>query len=149
MTLLEKINSDLKTAMKSNDSVTVQTLKMIKSDISYEKGKTGEDLEEDAILQIVARAAKRRKESISEYKKGNREDLAEAEEAELKIIEQYLPEQMGEEELEAMITEKLDALGSVTKKDFGRIMGELMKDFKGKVDGKMVKDILNKRISDE
>ncbi len=146
MSLLERIDADLKNAIKSGDSLRAGTLKMLKSDISYEKGKTGKDLEEEQITEILTRAAKRRKESIKEFQKGNREDLADKEAAELTIVEEYLPQQLSREEIEAHITEKLAGMGEITQKDFGRVMGEIMKELKGRADGALVKSVLGEKI---
>jgi len=146
MNLLQQIESDLTAAMKSGDSVRAGTLKMVKSDLMYEKAKTGEDLNDEQMLEVVTRAAKRRRESIEEYRRGNREDLAEQEAAELVIIETYLPEQMSDEDIEKAVSEKIAEMGEVTQKDFGRVMGVLMKDLKGKADGKAVKSALTKAL---
>ena len=146
MNLLQQIESDLTAAMKSGDSVRSGTLKMVKSDMMYEKAKTGEDLNDEQMLEVVTRAAKRRRESIEEYRRGNREDLAEQEAAELVIIEAYLPEQMSDEDIEKAVSEKIAEMGEVTQKDFGRVMGVLMKDLKGKADGKAVKSALTKAL---
>ncbi len=146
MSLLERIDADLKNAIKSGDSLRAGTLKMLKSDISYEKGKTGKDLEEEQVVEILTRAAKRRKESIKEFQKGNREDLAEKEAAELTVVEEYLPQQLTREEIEAHITEKLAGMGEITQKDFGRVMGEIMKELKGRADGALVKSVLGEKI---
>jgi len=146
MNLLQQIESDLTAAMKSGDSVRSGTLKMVKSDLMYEKAKTGEDLNDEQMLEVVTRAAKRRRESIEEYRRGNREDLAEQEAAELVIIEAYLPEQMSDEDIEKAVSEKIAEMGEVTQKDFGRVMGVLMKDLKGKADGKAVKSALTKAL---
>ncbi len=148
MEILEKIEADLKNAIKTGDIVTADTLRMIKSDLSYEKAKKGEDIEEEKVMEIIARAAKRRKESINEYKKGNRQDLADKEAAELKIVEKYLPEQMGEDEVEKVVDGVLASMGDVSKKDFGRVMGQLMKELKGKVDGSIVKSLLTRKLGD-
>ncbi len=148
MEILKKIETDLKAAIKSGDTITADTLRMIKSDLSYEKAKKGEDLEEEKIMEIISRAAKRRKESISEYTKGNRQDLADKEAAELKVVEKYLPEQMGEDEVVKAVESILASMGDVSKKDFGRIMGQLMKELKGKVDGSLVKSVLNRKLGD-
>ena len=148
MNLLKKIESDLKESMKSANKIKSKTLKMLKSDIMYEKGKTGEDLSDEEILQVITRGAKRRKESIKEYKKGNREDLVKIEEDELEVISEYLPEQMPEEEIKKIIDEKIKGIGTVTKKDIGRIMGMIMKDLKGTVDGNVVRNILTNKLED-
>jgi len=146
MNLLEKIEVDLKNAMKTGDAIRAGTLKMLKSDIAYEKGKTGKELTEELVVEILNRSAKRRRDSIKEFQKGNRQDLVDKEKMELAIVEEYLPKQMNEEEIEKHISEKLASLGSVTQKDIGRVMGEIMKELKGKADGGVVKTILSKKI---
>lgn len=146
MELLKRIESEMKDSLKSNNKLTAETMRMLKSDIMYEKAKTGKDLSDEKILEIISRAAKRRKESIKEFKKANRIDLFEKEEAELVIIEKYLPEQMNEEAIEKYIDDKLSEIGEVDQNNFGKIMGPIMKDLKGKADGGLVKNILNKKL---
>ncbi len=146
MSLIGTIENDLTSARKTGDRIKSDTLKMVKSDLMYEKAKTGNELTEEQILEVVARAAKKRREAIQEYKKGNRPDLVQKETDELFIIEQYLPEQLTEQDIEDIISEKLKEFGSVTKKDFGQIMGVLMNELKGKADGSLVKDILMKKL---
>ena len=146
MNLIEKIEAELKAAMKNGDTLRAETLKMLKSDLTYEKAKTGKDLSEQQMLEVLSRAAKRRREAIAEFKKGNRSDLAEKEEKELAIVDEFLPAQMSEDEIAAAIEAKLAAIGSYTQKDAGRIMGELMKELKGKADGSVVKAFLTKRL---
>ena len=146
MNLLEKIEQELKSAMKSGNTVRTETLKMLKSDISYEKGKTGKDLTDELLLEVVTRSAKRRRESIKEFQKGGRQDLVDEETEELAVVEEFLPKQMTEEEIDAHITNKLAALGTITQKEIGRVMGEIMKELKGKADGSAVKAILSKKV---
>lgn len=146
MNLLEKIEADLKNAMKSGDTLKAGTLKMLKTDLSYEKAKTGKELSDDQMLEIVSRSVKRRRESIKEFQKGNRQDLVDMESQELKIVEGYLPVQMNESEIEKYISDKLSSLGTITQKDFGRVMGEIMKELKGKADGAAVKSILSSKL---
>lgn len=148
MKLLEKIDSQLKEAIKKNDTIRAETLKMLKTDITYEKAKKGEELSDDKILEVISRAAKKRKEAIDEYTKAGRKDRADEEAAELKIIQEYLPEQLSREEIVAIIDKKISSLGEITKKDFGKIMGSLMQELKGKADGALVKEILNQKIGD-
>ncbi len=148
MSLLKTIEQDMKEAMKSGDTLRADTLKMVKTDIMYEKAKTGEDLSEESVLEVVTRAAKKRRESMEEFRKGNREELAEKEEKENEIIQAYLPEMMSEEEVAAKVDEAIAAAGAVSKKDFGRIMGPLMKELKGKADGGLVKKLLSQKLGD-
>ena len=146
MSLFETIENDLTSAMKTGETIKADTLKMVKSDLMYEKAKTGKELTDEQILEVVTRAAKKRREAIQEYKKGNRPDLVKKETDELEVIEQYLPDQLSENDIENIISEKLKDFGSVTKKDFGQIMAVLMKELKGKADGSLVKDILMKKL---
>ncbi|HOO73643.1 MAG TPA: GatB/YqeY domain-containing protein [Spirochaetota bacterium] len=147
MNLLKKIESDLKDAIKSSDTVRSGTLKMLKSDIMYEKAKKGGDLDDEKILEVIARAAKKRRESIEEFTKAGRKDLADTESSELVIVESYLPEQLSRDEVEKIIDAKLAELGEVTQKDFGKVMGPLMKELKGKTDGAVVKEILTQKLN--
>ncbi len=146
MNLLEKIEADLRTAMKSGDTIRSETLKMLKSDLSYERAKTGEDLPDEKMIEVVSRSAKRRRESIKEFQKGNRQDLVDMETRELAIVEEYLPRQMSTEDIEKFISDKLSSNGTISQKDFGRVMGEIMKDLKGKADGAIVKTILSTKL---
>jgi len=111
------------------------------------KGKGLEStLSDDEAIEVLSREAKKRKEAIEAYEKGNRTDLAQKETKELEIIEKYLPEQLSEEEIEKIITAAIKKTGAVTVKDFGKVMGEAMKELKGKADASLVSKIVRKRI---
>jgi hypothetical protein len=146
MNLLEKIEAGMKEALKSGDKDRSETLKMLKSDMMYEKGKTGKDLTDEQMQESVMRGAKRRKESIREYEAAGRKDLADKEAIELKIIEEFLPAQMSPEDVEKAVDKILSAAGEVTQKDFGKIMGMASKELKGVADGAMIKEIVQKRL---
>ncbi len=149
MSILEKIETDFREALKGRDTLKAETLKMLKTDLMYEKARTGEDLDEEKMIEVISRAAKKRKEASNEYRKGNREDLAKNEEDELAIIETYLPEQLSEKEIEGVLDGILGEMGEVTQKDFGRVMGTAMKELKGKADGVLVKKILTAKITEK
>ena len=146
MTLSQKIDDDMRNAMKSGDKERSGTLKMLKSDITYEKAKTGEDPTDEQVLDVIKRAAKKRKEAAKEYEAAGRSDLAAAESAELKIIEEYLPQQMSEDEIAAALDKILAEAGEVSQKMFGKLMGIASKELKGKADGAVIKDILQKKL---
>ncbi|HQO40854.1 MAG TPA: GatB/YqeY domain-containing protein [Spirochaetota bacterium] len=146
MSLLQKIESDMKDALKSGDKVRSGTLKMLKSDMMYEKAKTGKDITDEQALDVIKRAAKRRKESIREFEAAGRTDLVDVETGELKIIEEYLPEQLGPEEIEKVVVSILSEAGEVSQKDFGRIMGMAARELKGKADGALIKEILQRKM---
>lgn len=146
MNLLERIEAGMKEALKSGDRDRSETLKMLKSDMMYEKGKTGKDLTEEQMQESVMRGAKRRKESIREYDAAGRKDLSDKEAVELKIIEEFLPAQMSPEEIEKAVDKILSNAGEVSQKDFGKIMGMASKELKGKADGAIIKEIVQKRL---
>lgn len=146
MGLFERIDEDLREALKKRDELRTRTLRMVKSDITYEKTKGSGEMSEDKVLEVVARAARKRKEAIEEYRKAGREDLAGREAQELAVIEAYLPAQLSEAEIAAAVEKKIGEMGEVTKKDFGKLMGAVMKELKGQADGAVVKAILTKRM---
>lgn len=146
MTLLETIENDMRAALREGNEVKKDTLRMVKADLMTEKAKTGKDLTPEMMQDVVARCAKKRKEAIVEFRKAGRDDLAEKEAAELVFIEGYLPKQMTEEEVAAHIKAKVASLGTVSQKDFGRVMGDIMKELKGLTDGGVVRALLTKEL---
>jgi len=148
MNLKEKINDDLKVALKSGDKIRLQTIRSIRALIlEFEKSGTGKEFDEEEEIKLLSTAAKKRKESIEQYTNAGRKELAETEEAELTIIMSYLPKQLTLEEVENKITEIAKELGTVTKADFGKLMSAAMKELKGKADGKIVKSVVEKVLN--
>ncbi len=147
----EKINEDLKKAMKINQELEVQTLRMILASLHNreieKRGKSGDpSLTEEEIIEVLQREVKKRKEAINLYLQGNRQELAEKEEKELKIIERYLPPPISEEELRELIQKKISELGAKTQKDFGKVMGAVMKEIKGRVEAEKVADFIKRNL---
>jgi len=148
MNLTEKINSDLKDAMKSNDALRLQTIRSIRALIlEFEKSGTGKKLDEEEELKLLTSAAKKRKEAIEEYVKAARKDLASTEEAELNIIMSYLPKQLTMEEIIAKVKEIANQVGATSKADFSKLMPVAIKELKGKADGKAIKEAAEKILS--
>ena len=148
MNLKEKVNEDLKEALKSGDKIRLQTIRSIRALIlEFEKSGSGKEFNEEEEIKLLSSAAKKRKESIEQYKNAGRNDLAQNEEAELNIIMEYLPKQLDEKEIENKIREIAKELGAETKADFGKLMSAAMKELKGKADGKIVKLIVEKVLS--
>jgi len=140
MNLKDKINEDLKAAMKSGDKLRLETIRSIRALIlEFEKSGSGKVLNADEELKMLSSAAKKRKDSIEQYRMAKREDLASKEESELKIIQEYLPKQLSEDEIKAEIKKIAESIGAKTKEDFPKLMPQVMKELKGKVDGKIVK----------
>ena len=147
MSLYKRIESDLQDSLKSGNELRLSVLRMLKSDIMYEKNKTGKDLPEEKILETVSRAAKRRKESITEFDKAGRIDLSDKEKKELLIIEEYLPKQLTEDEISVFVEEFILKNGKPQSSESGRFIGMIMKELKGRADGSLVKEIVSKKIS--
>lgn len=151
MSIKDRILSDMVEAMKSKDHDRLTVLRSIKSkfqekEISERKG--GEShLTEAQYVEVLAKAAKQRKDSIEQFKAGNRDDLVAVEMKELEIIESYLPEMLGEDEVRKVVLEKIAELGAAGPQDMGKIMGVLMRDMKGKADGGLISAIVKEELS--
>ncbi len=137
MSILERIDSDLKVAMKSSEKIRVSTLRMVKASLKNLEIEKGE-LSDDDVIGVLSTQAKQRRESISEFEKGGRQDLVDLERAELAVILGYLPEQLSEEELTGIIQETIRETGASSLKDMGRLMKSLMTQVKGRADGWLV-----------
>jgi hypothetical protein len=146
MNLLEKINSQIKEAMKGGDSFKVGTLRMVVSAIQNreieKRAKSADPLTEDEIIEVLRREVKKRRESIEIYGNAGRSDLKEKEELELKIIQSYLPAELTEDEIENIVT----GVMSAGEKEFGKIMKTVKEQIGGRADGKLVSDIVKKHL---
>ena len=148
MALLEKISDDMKSAMKSGKKLRLETLRMIRAGLlekQVEKRPSGGMTGEDEVAVLVA-AAKKRKEAVTIYREKGREDLARTEEEELGIIQEYLPKQLSAAEIEELVKKAVSASGAATAKDFGKVMPIVMKELKGKADGKLVQEIVKRTL---
>jgi len=149
--LYQKIKEDLNEALKSGDTLRISVLRMVLSSLHNKeiekKGKNqSPELTEEEIIEVLKREAKKRKEAIETYLKGNRNDLADKEKKELEIIIAYLPKQLSEEEIKKIVQEAIQKLGAQSKKDFGKVMGFLMKELKGKADAGLVSQIVKESL---
>ena len=143
MSLKDKINNDLKEAMKSGDKTRLAVVRSIRALIlEFEKSGVGRDLNNEDELQMLTTAAKKRKDSIEQFRNAGRIDLADQEEAELKILQEYLPKQLNEDEIKAEVARLASQIGAKSKEDFPKLMPLVMKELKGKADGKIVKSIV-------
>ncbi|MDU2152531.1 MAG: GatB/YqeY domain-containing protein [Weissella confusa] len=138
MSLLEQLTNDMKEAMKAKDKVTLGVVRMVKSSVSNEQIKLGHDLTADEELAVLSREMKQRVEELESYKDADREDLAEEIQGQIDVLKRYMPEQMSEEEVVAVVKETIAEVGASSKADLGKVMGALMPKVKGKSDGKLV-----------
>jgi uncharacterized protein YqeY len=150
MSIQDKIISDIKEAMKAKEQDKLRVLRSLKAklmekEISERKGGEAK-LSDDQAVEVLMKAAKQRKESIEQFEDGGRDDLAENEKKELKIIEAYLPEMMSEEEVREVVKEKIEQLGASGMQDMGKVMGPLMGQLKGKADGSVVSKVVKEEL---
>jgi len=143
----EKINDLMKEAMKSGDKLKLETLRSIRAAfIEFDKNGSGKELNEEEEIKIINSLVKKRKESIEIFEKANRMDLAEKEKKELEILLSFLPAQLTEEENSKKLDEIIQQLGAKDPKDFGKVMGVAMKEFKGRADGKLVQSLVKSKL---
>ncbi|GEP18652.1 GatB/YqeY domain-containing protein [Pediococcus argentinicus] len=147
MNVQDQIVADMKTAMKAHDKLTLNVVRMIKADLMNEKVKVGHDLTDEEVNTVVLRANKQRKESLEEFKKGNRDDLVQETEAELKVVAKYMPQQLSDDEVKQIVSDTIKEVGATSKADFGKVMGALMPKIKGKADGGKVNQLVKENLS--
>jgi|TARA_B100000003_G_scaffold128254_1_gene114971 uncharacterized protein YqeY len=149
MNFQDQLNSKLKSAMREKNKVALESLRAIKSAILLLQTQSGakETPDDNEITKLLQKLVKQRKESASIYREQGRVDLAELEEAQISIISQFLPEQLSPEEVEKVIDEVIQLVGATTMKDMGKVMGMANKKIAGKADGKIIAEIVKKRLS--
>jgi uncharacterized protein len=148
MSLIDKINVDLISAMKSKNEGALRAIRAVKSALLILKTESaGKDISEEEENKLLQRLVKQRKESIEVFTAQNRKDLADTELEELKIIESYLPKQMSVEEIEAELKKIINESGATSITDIGKVMPPAMKKFTGKADGKTISEILKRILS--
>lgn len=148
MSLRERLEADFKEALKKKEAGRVSALRLVKAAITnLEKEKSGVKITDAKVAGVIARAVKKGKEAILEFKKGGRDDLVQKEEKELKYLTGYLPKQLSEKEVAEKVKEVIAQTGAKTPQDIGKVMGLTMKALAGQADGSQVKDIVQKLLS--
>lgn len=149
MPLKEKISEDLKTAMKAGDKIRLETLRTMRAALmekEIEFRGSGKQISAEDEIGVLISAAKKRKESIKQFQAAGRSELAEQEATELRIIQEYLPTPLAEEEIQMVIDEIINTVGASGPGDFGKVMPQVMKQLKGKADGKLIQDLVKRRL---
>lgn len=149
MTLYEQITEKMKASMRTGDKETLSTIKLLKSAIDLSRinsGSRNEECPDDLVIEVASKQVKTHKESVEEFRNAGRNDLADALEKEIKIISEYLPEQLSKEELEIEINKIFENIKPEGKKDMGKIMKEANTLLKGKADFKMVSELVNNKL---
>lgn len=151
MSLKDRISEDIKIAMKAKDKVRLETVRSIKK-VLLEKEVSlrpqgQESLTESQELEVLAQQAKQRRDSIEQYRQAGRDDLADKEAQELAIIEEYLPGQLSDEEVGAVVDEVIASVGATSIKDMGKVMGPVMQQLKGRAEGQKIQAIVKAKLS--
>ena len=147
MSIREQLDADLLEAVRNKDGLKRSALRLIKASVQSEEKSRGKELGDDDVVQVLTREAKRRRESITAFRDGNRPDLVEKEEAELAILAKYLPQQLTEEEVREIARAVIEEVAASGPGERGKVMGKLMPQVKGKADGKMVNQIVGELLA--
>lgn len=147
MSLLERLNNEMKQAMKNKDKDKLSVIRMIKTSIQNEAIKLGRDLSEEEELTVLSREMKQRKDSLNEFDKAGRPDLVEKLQTEIAIVELYMPEQLSEEEVSGIVKETIEETDAKSKADIGKVMAAIMPKVKGKADGSLVNKLVQQHLS--
>ncbi|MDW5300351.1 MAG: GatB/YqeY domain-containing protein [Sedimentibacter sp.] len=146
MPLKEKLMGDLKEAMKSKDKVKKNVVTMVRAAIKQREVDERIELIDADVIDIIAKQIKQKKDSIPDFEKGKRQDLIDLTNEEIKILLEYLPPQLSDEELESIVKEAIETTNAQSKKDLGKVMALIMPKVKGKADGKHINEIVAKYI---
>ncbi|MDC6406465.1 MULTISPECIES: GatB/YqeY domain-containing protein [Maribacter] len=148
MSLQAKVMEQMKVAMKAKDTVALESLRAIKSALLLESTSgSGKELSEEDEIKLLQKLVKQRKDSAAIFVEQGRQDLAEPELAQAAVIEQFLPEQLTEEEIEKVVVQTIDATGASSMKDMGKVMGIVSKELAGQADGKTISAIVKQKLS--
>ena len=147
MSILDRLNEDMKKAMKNKDKERLSVIRMVKSSFQNEQIKLGRELNEEESLTVLGREVKQRKDSLHEFEKAGRDDLASKLQQELEVLQDYLPKQLTEEEVNAIVIETIAEVGATSKADMGKVMGAIMPKVKGKADGGLVNRLVQQNLA--
>ncbi len=147
LALLDKLNEDMKQAMRDKEKEKLSVIRMLKSALQNEAINQGGELSPDDEITVLAREMKQRRDSLSEFEKAGRDDLAEKVRSEIEIVEAYSPKQLSDDELEEIVKATIAEVGATSKADFGKVMGAVMPKVKGKADGNAVNKFVKQYLS--
>jgi uncharacterized protein YqeY len=145
--LTEQIRADMTAAMKAQEKEKLSTLRMVQSAMKYEQISAGHELSDEEAMVVLRKAVKQRHDSIEQYQKANRPELAAKEQAEVEVIKAYLPPELTDAELESGLREIIASTGAQSKKDMGKVMKEATAQYKGRADGKKIQEIVGRLLT--
>jgi len=144
--LTDKIRLELTAAMKARDAERLSTLRMLQSSFKYQQIEVGHELSDEEAMTVIRKAVKQRLDSIEQYTKGNRPELAAKEQSEMELLKTWLPPELTDQEVEAGVREIVASTGAVSKKDMGKVMKEATTRYKGLVDGRKIQEIVSRLL---
>ena len=147
MSLKDKLMDDLKSAMKDKDTVRKNAVQMVRASVLQFEKDNKVTLDDDGVVEVVAKEVKKRKDVLPEYEKSGRSDLIDDLKKEIEVLMAYLPQQMSEDEIEALVIEAISQTEAKTMKDIGKVMAVIMPKTKGKADGKVINLLVKKHLS--
>jgi uncharacterized protein YqeY len=146
MSLKEVLQQDLKTAMKEKDSLRKNVIIMTRAGILQIEKDKKIDMDDEGVIEVIAKGAKQRKDAIPEYEKGNRPDIVESLQKEIDILMSYLPQQLSDDEVSRIVSDTIVEVGAQSARDMGKVMSALMPKVKGRADGKLVNIIVKQQL---
>jgi len=146
MSVMERLDQDMKQAMKDKAALKLSVIRMVKAALKNEEINKGRLLSDDEVLTILTRELKQRRESLHEFEKARREDLASKAREEITVLAAYLPAQLSEAEIREIVREAIAAANATSKKEMGKVMGAIMPKVKGKADGSLVQKIVSEEL---
>lgn len=147
MSFKQILQQDMKTAMKEKDTIRKNVITMVRAAILQQEKDKKIEMDDEGILDVIAKAAKQRKDSIPEYEKGNRPDIIKDLEREIEILMSYLPEQLSEDEVDELVSQTIFEVGAQSARDIGLVMKALMPKVKGRADGRIVNQLVRKHLN--
>ena len=146
MSLKEKLSEDMRSAMRTRDEVKLSTIRLVRSAIKNQEIDKGQELSDDEVVTVLMSEAKKRREAVEGAELAGRDDIAAKERAELDVLKQYLPEQIGESELEEIVRGIITEVGATSMKDKGRVMPVLMQRVRGRADGRLASEVVDRLL---
>lgn len=143
MSLKDRLNSDFKDALKNRESIRKNVINMVRAAIKQYEVDNRKELDDNGVLDVIAKQIKMRKDALSDFEKGNRADLVEQYQSEIDVLMGYMPEQLTEDEIRKIVMDVAQRIGVQDKKDFGKLMGAVMPEVKGRADGNIVRNIVD------
>jgi uncharacterized protein YqeY len=146
MGLKEQLNEDMKQAMRAKDKNRLSAIRMVRGAVRDKEINSKVELDDDGVLEVIANQIKKRKDALEQLSKSNRDDLVDAEMEQINTLQAFLPAQLSQDEIEAVVTDAIEELGATSMRDMGRVMGKLVPQLRGKADNSIVSQIVRQKL---